>query len=295
MKKIYSLLLLVITSVSYGQTTISQWNFDNTTPATAMLPTTGSGTFTLIGGVVDNTSGTPAVMPAGNPTAVGNLAYSVKTFPAAGTASGTAGFQFAVSTVGFADPINVTFDPRGSNTSSRFQQYEYTIDGTNWLVLSNNNGALTNSFTATPMVALTFPSGAGNNANFGFRIVSIFDPAGTDYSPVGYAITPTPSNYSSGGTWRIDNATFSSGVLGVNENSISGLRVYPNPVTNGTLFIETSANAEKKVTVYDVLGKKVLSTSTNENAINLGSLNTGVYIVQITEGGKTASRKLVIR
>jgi hypothetical protein len=295
MKKIYSLLLLVITSVTFGQTTISQWNFDNATPATAMLPTTGSGTFSTIGGVVDNTSGTPAVMPAGNPTATDNLAYSVKTFPDAGTASGTAGFQFLVSTVGFADPINVTFDPRGSNTSSRFQQYQYTIDGTNWIVLGNNNGVLTNSFTATPMVALTFPSTCANNVNFGFRIVSIFNPASTDYSPVGYLNTPTASTYGPAGTWRIDNVTFSSGVLNVNQNNINGLRVYPNPVTNGTLFIDTDANAEKEVTVFDVLGKQVLNTTTSNNAINVASLHTGVYIVNITEEGKTASRKLVIK
>ena len=59
--------------------------------------------------------------------------------------------------------------------------------------------------------------------------------------------------------------------------------------------IETSANAEKTVAVFDVLGKKVLSASTNDNAVNVGSLHTGVYIVQITEEGKTSSRKLVIR
>ncbi|MEO5776711.1 MAG: T9SS type A sorting domain-containing protein [Flavobacterium sp.] len=94
-----------------------------------------------------------------------------------------------------------------------------------------------------------------------------------------------------GSTW----AYVTSDVLRTNQNAITGLRVYPNPVTNGTLFIETSANAEKTVTVFDVLGKKVLSTSTNDNAINVGSLNVGVYIVQITEEGKTASRKLVIR
>jgi hypothetical protein len=83
--------------------------------------------------------------------------------------------------------------------------------------------------------------------------------------------------------------------LGNQSNEITGLRVYPNPVSNGTLFIETAENAEKTVTVFDVLGKKVLSTSTNDNAINVGSLNAGVYIIQITEEGKTASRKLVIR
>ena len=83
--------------------------------------------------------------------------------------------------------------------------------------------------------------------------------------------------------------------LGVQSNNIAGLSVYPNPVTNGTLFIETAANAEKTVAIFDVLGKKVLSTSTNDNVVNVGSLNTGVYIVQITEEGKTASIKLVIR
>jgi hypothetical protein len=83
--------------------------------------------------------------------------------------------------------------------------------------------------------------------------------------------------------------------LDVNQNSISGLKIYPNPVSNGTLFIETSANAEKTVAIFDVLGKQVLNTTTSNNAINVASLHTGVYIVNITEEGKTASRKLVIK
>jgi hypothetical protein len=83
--------------------------------------------------------------------------------------------------------------------------------------------------------------------------------------------------------------------LGTNQNTIAGLKMYPNPVSNGTLFIETSANAEKTVTVFDVLGKQVLNTTTSNNTINVASLHTGVYIVNITEEGKTASRKLVIK
>lgn len=75
---------------------------------------------------------------------------------------------------------------------------------------------------------------------------------------------------------------------------INGLKVYPNPVANGTLFIETAANAEKTVTVFDVLGKQVLNTTTADNTINVSGLNAGVYVVRITEEGKTASRKLVI-
>ena len=292
MKKLYTLVLLMsISIVANAQTIITQWNFDDPTPATAMLPTTGSGTFTTIGGVEDNLTG--GLMPAGNPST--GKAYSIKTFPAAGTASGTAGFQFAVSTAGFGGPINVTFDPRGSNTSSRFQQYEYSIDGTNWIVLGNNGGVLTNAFTDTPMVTLTFPATANNNPNFKFRIVSIFDPSGSDYSPVGYQITPTPSNYGPGGAWRIDNVTFSSGVLGVNQNNIAGLSIFPNPVTNANLFITSDSNETKAVVIYDVLGKKVLSTSVTDQAVNVSALNSGVYIVKVTEAGKTATRKLVIK
>lgn len=84
--------------------------------------------------------------------------------------------------------------------------------------------------------------------------------------------------------------------LGVSKNNdIAGLKMYPNPVSNGTLFIETAANAEKTVAVYDVLGKLVLNTTTSDNAVNVSSLHTGIYIVNITEEGKTASKKLVIR
>ena len=85
------------------------------------------------------------------------------------------------------------------------------------------------------------------------------------------------------------------GLLTVAQNNITGLKVYPNPVSNGTLFIETAANATKSIVIYDVLGKQVLSTTAANNAINVSSLRGGVYVVKITEEGKTATRKLVIK
>ena len=82
--------------------------------------------------------------------------------------------------------------------------------------------------------------------------------------------------------------------LGTAKNSIEGLKVYPNPVTNGTFFINTTSDSTKDVVVYDVLGKQVVKTSTT-NAVNVSNLKSGVYIVKITEDGKTATRKLVIK
>lgn len=82
--------------------------------------------------------------------------------------------------------------------------------------------------------------------------------------------------------------------LSVKDNAIAGLKVYPNPVTGGKLFISTDANNEKAVVIFDVLGKQVLNTTATES-VNVSNLKGGVYIVKITEEGKTATRKLVIK
>lgn len=84
-------------------------------------------------------------------------------------------------------------------------------------------------------------------------------------------------------------------VLSVNQNDIAGLSIYPNPVSNGTLYINTDANDERNVAIFDVLGKQVVNVTTSNTAINVANLNGGVYIVKVTENGKTATRKLVIK
>jgi hypothetical protein len=77
-------------------------------------------------------------------------------------------------------------------------------------------------------------------------------------------------------------------------NAILGLKIYPNPSKNGVVYIETAANAERTIVFYDLLGKKVFNTTTSETSVNVNNLRQGVYIVKITEEGKTATRKLVI-
>jgi Secretion system C-terminal sorting domain len=81
--------------------------------------------------------------------------------------------------------------------------------------------------------------------------------------------------------------------LSIQQNDISGLKVYPNPAKD-VLYISSDNNTTKQVEVYDVLGKVVLNTKTTNAPINIASLNRGVYVVKVTEEGKTASRKLVI-
>ncbi|MDK2771648.1 MAG: T9SS type A sorting domain-containing protein [Flavobacterium sp.] len=92
------------------------------------------------------------------------------------------------------------------------------------------------------------------------------------------------------------NISTTTAFLGTKSfNAIDGLKVYPNPVSGNTLYLESKANATKQVQVYDVLGKQVINTTVNNNSLNVANLNAGVYIVKITEEGKTATRKLVVK
>ena len=180
-------------------------------------------------------------------------------------------------------------------TNTSFDTTTYVTGQTYFIVVGYTFGAAASDDTVSlwvnPTVGAAQPAATITDSHTGTDLVSI-----SNFLLRQDSATETPSlsldELRIGTTW--DDVT--DGTLGISQNNnIAGLKIYPNPVTNGTLFIETSANAEKTVTVFDVLGKQVLNTTTSNNTINVASLHTGVYIVNITEEGKTASRKLVIK
>ena len=81
----------------------------------------------------------------------------------------------------------------------------------------------------------------------------------------------------------------------IQESAIEGLSLYPNPITNGKVYIATKNDSEKEIQIFDVLGKKVFYTHLNTRELNISSLSPGVYIIKIREEESTATRKLIIR
>ncbi|EAZ95342.1 candidate polysaccharide lyase, polysaccharide lyase family 14 protein [Flavobacteria bacterium BAL38] len=79
------------------------------------------------------------------------------------------------------------------------------------------------------------------------------------------------------------------------DNNINGLTMYPNPVSGSTLNLTSTANAAMSVQIFDLLGKEVLKSNVVNNTVNVAKLTAGVYVVKITEEGKTATRKLVVK
>lgn len=91
---------------------------------------------------------------------------------------------------------------------------------------------------------------------------------------------------------------FSSGLAQdkqVNPGDIVGFTLYPNPVVNGKVYIETQSNAPKKVLIFDVLGTLVIETTILGKELNLTDLDAGVYVLRVFEKNKVATRKLIVK
>ena len=76
---------------------------------------------------------------------------------------------------------------------------------------------------------------------------------------------------------------------------IEGLSMYPNPVSNGKVYITSKNDSDKEVIIFDVLGKKALQTTISSKELNISTLSPGVYIIKINEGDATATRKLIVK
>ncbi|HEX9981304.1 MAG TPA: T9SS type A sorting domain-containing protein [Flavobacterium sp.] len=81
----------------------------------------------------------------------------------------------------------------------------------------------------------------------------------------------------------------------IQDSAIEGLNFYPNPVSNGKIYITSKSSLDKEVTIFDVLGKKVLQTVVNSKEMNISNLSPGVYIIKIREDESTATRKLIVK
>lgn len=79
------------------------------------------------------------------------------------------------------------------------------------------------------------------------------------------------------------------------QKDIDGLKVYPNPVTTGKVYIQTDENAPKKIMIFDVFGTQVLETALLGRELNVSQLDAGVYMMRVMENDRVATRKLIVK
>lgn len=111
-----------------------------------------------------------------------------------------------------------------------------------------------------------------------------------------------PAAQNNNGVWGIWNNDYDGlytwygdcgPVLGVDDNELIKLSVYPNPANN-MLNLESAQNIES-VTLFNLLGQKLLSKDVNNTSaeLNISNLQVGTYILQTTIEGQVNTQKII--
>lgn len=256
---------------------------DVNTPLTASI-TTGAVYFSVLVKVTD-------AAQLNLNTATGDYGLSLTSVSATNTTAFQGRIYFKQGTAANTFVVGALNNSGGTATPT-YIATDLSVNTTHLLVLKYDIATNTASLFVNPTPGSSEPTPNVTNAT------------GTTAAPAqiaGFVIRQGGNVTAGTGNIEVDeirvNTTFAAVTpsnLRNNQNAIAGLSVFPNPVKNGVFYINTDANAERTVTVFDVLGKQVLNTTTSESAINVSNLTAGVYMVQISEEGNTATKKLVI-
>lgn len=263
MKNLYITFLTLIATTGFAQTTIFSENFGSPTANTAINANTYQNTAPIVfSGTADIRTSTPSDTYIG--ASGSGCVFLGGTSPTKNiTIEGINTLNFTNLTLSFGHH-------KGTNASNNQLTVDVSADGTNWTPLTYSR-----------------PTGSGTS------VWMLITPTGT--IPATANLRVKFENPISNIGFRVDDVkiTGTPEVLSNNENAISGLKIYPNPAKN-TLFITSNSISTKTVELYDMVGKLALKTTTTNAPINLARLTAGVYVIKVTEEGKTATRKLVI-
>ena len=80
---------------------------------------------------------------------------------------------------------------------------------------------------------------------------------------------------------------------GVDDSLFQSTTISPNPFVNEVNINSNEQIDIKMISVFDITGKKVYSSSENLNKVNLSSLESGIYIMHIKTETQNASFKII--
>lgn len=275
-----------------AQITITKWDFNNED----LIPSVGEGIAMNIG----ETTFTWATGVTGSP----DRAWNTSTYPEQSIGSGSAGAEFMVSTAGYQQ-ISISFFHRASGTASRWAQIYYTTNGgSSWIPLADNAGGLSPHDTFYPFeFDLSSIPEVDDNANFGFRILSVFSPVAFE-DGLGSSFGANEayhrsrvlegSPYGPNGTWRFDDVTIiAQQPVGISEDFSKRTAVY---FRDGLLHIKTADNLSVKANVINILGQTVVDefSVTSTATLNTTGLQGYFFVQLVNNKGDVATKKVFI-
>lgn len=155
------------------------------------------------------------------------------------------------------------------------------------------------------MVAFVFPESGGNSLTyFGFGDVLIDKDQERQVNFVGDINLPDGRYLTAVFYYNASELKYkqlSSGILftlkdfstSVEESSVGGLRLYPNPANN--YVVVTSAEAIHSITIYDISGRMLhrLDVNASEATIQLDDYKPGIYLMEIKTSNGVSVRRFL--
>ncbi len=77
------------------------------------------------------------------------------------------------------------------------------------------------------------------------------------------------------------------------DNELISVKMYPNPAKDVVQFSKNS-NENLDIQIFDILGKSLIAVKNIQSEVNISTLRTGVYFVQMTLGTKATTKKLIV-
>lgn len=138
------------------------------------------------------------------------------------------------------------------------------------------------------------------------ELLGVFDDAtyyGEDITMIRKADVLSPNTTYTTSEWdTFPNGTYNN--VGIHNITLStkdyiknAFKVYPNPSINGVVYLSKNKEFEiEKIEVYNFLGVKVLEQSNNyDNKIEVHNLNTGIYILKVSNKDSYSIRRIIIK
>lgn len=82
--------------------------------------------------------------------------------------------------------------------------------------------------------------------------------------------------------------------LSTDDINLAIIGLYPNPAKSGNVTLKTNLVGSKNIEVYDINGRNILKTTTNDDSFNIDNLNAGLYLVKISINNVSQVSKLII-
>ncbi|MGQ7945416.1 pectate lyase family protein [Flavobacterium sp. WC2509] len=289
-------------------TSTSNNNSQNITVGTA-IPTivftwSGDATDVTITGLPNGIDATKDVNAktitlSGTPTATGSSTYTITTLGSAGTPVSVSGTITVNAVVSGNQIHNFTatgktssFYTFGTTANMNSTAGSATYDGLTLTARLKIESATTITYTTAAVSTLTLVfdptfvgkiklNGVSSAAAVGGIITISNVAAGTNV-------------ISKGDTANLFYIKTAYATLGLNDNTAQGpkLTLYPNPVTDQLYFSNTDQRIEN-VTIYNLLGSIVKTTSNVSESVDVSNLKTGSYLVKVTTDQGSTTQKII--